>query len=101
MQVNAIIIGVSQDTWFRGSRDERQVTVLVCAEKDKVMGRKLRTTFEYTLGKDEVELANWSSMEFHPITLVVDTVKVGTGGQIRFGGIIDQSTLPKREVGKK
>lgn len=101
MRIEAMIIGVSKDTWFRGSRDEREVTVLNCVEHKSVMGKKLRETFEYTLGKEELALADWGALEFTPVVLVVEHIRVGTAGRIRFAGVIDQSSLPKKAASGK
>ena len=55
MRVEVYVAGVAREVWFRGSRDERQVTVLNCLDRQAHKGLKLKQTFDYTPTPDEVE----------------------------------------------
>ncbi|MBI4663225.1 MAG: hypothetical protein HY735_30835 [Verrucomicrobia bacterium] len=47
MKVKIYVAGVFRDVWFRGSRDERQVTLLNCLDRTAHEGLKLKQTFDY------------------------------------------------------
>ncbi|MBI4658531.1 MAG: hypothetical protein HY735_06730 [Verrucomicrobia bacterium] len=47
MKMEIHVAGVFRDVWFRGSRDERQVTLLNCLDRGAHEGLKLKQTFDY------------------------------------------------------
>ncbi|MGA2661660.1 MAG: hypothetical protein ABSH34_29610 [Verrucomicrobiota bacterium] len=76
MKVEVYVAGVSHEVWFRGSRDERQVTLLNCLDRCAHDGLKLKQTFDYTPTKDEEEEEE-ESIELEKLV----TVQVGGWGR--------------------
>ncbi len=89
------VAGVTHDVWFRGSRDERQVTLLNCLDRTAHEGRKLKQTFDYTPSQEEAEAIELEKLEGASITLAVDEIKAANGGRLKFRGKIDRGSVPK------
>jgi hypothetical protein len=53
MRVEVYGAGISREVWFRGSRDERQVTVLNCLDRQAHEGLKRKQTFDHTPTPEE------------------------------------------------
>ena len=47
MKMEIYVAAVSRDVWFRGSRDERQVTMLNCLDRAAHEGLMLKQTFDH------------------------------------------------------
>lgn len=95
MKLPILVVGVTSDQWFRGTRDERQVTVLNCFDGETFLGKKLKDTFDYTPTEDEQKALDLTKLEGSRITISVDGIKAASGGRLKFRGEIDRSTLPK------
>lgn len=95
MKVEVYVAGVAKEVWFRGSRDERQVTVLNCLDSKAHDGLKLKQTFDYTPTKDEDEAIELEKLDGAALVLAVDEIKAANGGRLKFKGKIDRSSLPK------
>jgi hypothetical protein len=52
MKIKVCVAGVTKEVCFRGSRDERQVTVLNCLDSEACEGLKLKQTFDYVPTKE-------------------------------------------------
>jgi len=95
MKLPILVVGVSSDQWFRGTRDERAVTVLNCFDSESFLGKKLKDTFDYTPTEDEQKQLDLTKLEGAKIIISVDGIKAASGGRLKFRGEIDRSTLPK------
>jgi len=98
MKVEVYVAGVSNEVWFRGTRDERQVTILNCLDSKAHDGLKLKQTFDYTPTKEEVELYDLEKLDGAGLTLAVDEIKAANGGRLKFKGKIDRSSVPKQAL---
>ena len=95
MRVEVYVAGVSKDTWFRGTRDERQVSVLNCLDRQAHEGMKFKQTFDYTPTPEEVEQIDIDRLDGATVVLAVEDIKPTNGGRLKFRGKIDRSSLPK------
>ena len=98
MKVEILVAGVAREVWFRGSRDERQVTVLNCLDRQVHDGLKLKQTFDYTPTKDEEEALDLDKLDGACLVLAVNEIKAGNGGRLKFRGKIDRASVPKTAV---
>ena len=98
MKVEIIVAGVAREVWFRGSRDERQVTVLNCLDRQGHDGLKLKQTFDYTPTKDEEEALDLDKLDGASLVLAVNEIKAANGGRLKFKGKIDRASVPKAAV---
>jgi hypothetical protein len=96
MKLEVYVAGVSHEVWFRGSRDERQVTVLNCLDRVAHDGLKLKQTFDYTPTKDEEEAFELEKLDGMTLVLGVEEIKAANGGRLKFKGKIDRSSVPKQ-----
>jgi len=98
MKVEAYIAGVAREVWFRGSRDERQVTVLNCLDRNAHEGLKLKQTFDYTPTKEEEEAIDLDKLDGSNLVLGVEEIKAANGGRLKFKGKIDRNSVPKQAL---
>ena len=98
MKVDIYVAGVSHDVWFRGSRDERQVTMLNCLDRLAHDGLKLKQTFDYVPTKDEEDGIELEKLEGLSLVLAVDEIKAANGGRRKFKGKIDRASVPKQAL---
>ena len=98
MKVEILVAGVAREVWFRGSRDERQVTVLNCLDRQVHDGLKLKQTFDYTPTKDEEEALDLDKLDGASLVLAVNEIKAANGGRLKFKGKIDRASVPKAAV---
>ena len=98
MKVDIYVAGVAHDVWFRGSRDERQVTMLNCLDRLAHDGLKLKQTFDYVPTKDEEEAIELEKLDGASLTLAVDEIKAANGGRLKFKGKIDRASVPKQAL---
>jgi len=104
MKAPVYVCGISKEVWFRKTRDERQVSVLNCLDREAHEGKKLKETFDYVPTPEEADELNIEALDGQNITLAVLQIKAATGGRLKFIGSIDRSTLPKgatKETGGK
>ena len=98
MKVEIYVAGVSRDVWFRGSRDERQVTMLNCLDRTAHEGLKLKQTFDYVPTKDEEDAVDLEKLDGCCLVLAVDEIKAANGGRLKFKGKIDRASVPKQAL---
>lgn len=98
MKVEVLIAGVTHDTWFRGTRDERQVTNLNCLDMTAHLGLKLKQTFDFVPSKEDADGIDLEALEGRRITVAVSEIKAGSAGRLKFAGQIDRSSLPKEAL---
>jgi hypothetical protein len=99
MRIKCLVVGVVQESWFRGTKDERQVTILNLIDRDVFLGHKLRDAFDYQPTKEETEQINLASLDGAEISLGVHVLKPSSGGRFKLIGSIDRSGLPKTALG--
>jgi hypothetical protein len=95
MKIEVYVAGVSHDVWFRGSRDERQVTMLNCLDRSAHDGLKLKQTFDYVPTPDEEEAIELEKLDGLSLVLAVEEIKAANGGRLKFKGKIDRNSVPK------
>ena len=103
MKIEVYVAGVSQEVWFRGTRDERQVIMLNCLDRHAHDGMKLKQTFDYTPSKDEADSFDLEKLDGSTLVMAVEEIKPANGGRLKFKGKIDRNSVPKtalREVSK-
>ena len=98
MKMEILVAGVAREVWFRDSRDERQVTVLNCLDRQVHDGLKLKQTFDYTPTKDEEEALDLDKLDGASLVLAVNEIKAANGGRLKFRGKIDRASVPKGAV---
>lgn len=98
MKIEVYVAGVSQDVWFRDTRDERQVTMLNCLDRQAHDGLKLKQTFDYTPTKEEQDAYELQKLDGATLILAVDEIKAANGGRLKFRGKIDRSSVPKQAL---
>lgn len=98
MKIEVYVAGVSQDVWFRGTRDERQVTMLNCLDRQAHDGLKLKQTFDYTPTREEAETLELERLDGALLTLGVEEIKAANGGRLKFRGKIDRASVPKQAL---
>ncbi len=98
MKVELYVAGVSHEVWFRGSRDERQVTVLNCLDRIAHDGLKLKQTFDYTPTKEEEDAIELERLDGVTLVLGVEEIKAANGGRLKFKGRIDRGSVPKQAL---
>jgi hypothetical protein len=95
VKIEVYVAGVANDVWFRGTRDERQVTMLNCLDRQAHDGLKLKQTFDYTPTKEESEAFELEKLDGATLVLAVDEIKAANGGRLKFRGKIDRANVPK------
>jgi hypothetical protein len=95
MRVEIYVAGVSKETWFRDTKDQRQVSVLNCLDRQAHDGLKIKQTFDYTPSVDEVEAIDIDKLDGATLVLGIEEIKPTNGGRLKFRGKIDRSSLPK------
>lgn len=98
MRVEVYVAGVAREVWFRGSRDERQVTVLNCLDRQAHEGLKLKQTFDYTPTPEEAEAIDLDKLDGANLVLGVDDIKAANGGRLKYKGKIDRNSVPKQAL---
>jgi len=98
MKVEIYVAGVAHDVWFRGSRDERQVTMLNCLDRTAHDGLKLKQTFDYVPTKEEEDAIELEKLDGACLVLGVEEIKAANGGRLKFKGKIDRSSVPKQAL---
>jgi hypothetical protein len=90
-----MVIAVAKDIWFRGEKDERQVTILNCIDRDAHLALKLKESFDYQPSREEAAELNLDVLDGAELVLAVSHIKPSSGGRLKLMGQIDRSTLPK------
>jgi len=95
MKVEVYVAGVSREVWFRDTRDERQVMLLNCLDRQAHDGMTLKQTFDYTPTKEEGEALDLEKLDGATLVLAVEEIKPANGGRLKFKGKIDRNSVPK------
>lgn len=94
MKAKVLVLGVSSQTWFRGTRDERAVPCLNCMDAETLDGKAIKQTFDYFPSEDENKEIDLTKLNMQPLVLAVEDIRPGNG-RLTFRGSIDRSSLPK------
>lgn len=98
MKLNVFVAQVTPETWFRDTRDERQVLKLSCLDRESFLGLKLVQTFDYMPSQEEAEEIDLMKLDGASVALSVSEFKPANGGRLVAKGKLDRSTLPKEAV---
>src|SRR5262245_9240285 len=98
MKIEVYVAGVSHEVWFRGSRDERQMTLLNCLDRTSHEGLKLKQTFDYTPTNEEQQAIELEKLDGLSLVLAVEEIKAANGGRLKFRGKIDRASVPKQAL---
>ncbi len=98
MKMEIYVAGVTREVWFRGSRDERQVTLVNCLDRTAHEGLKLKQTFDYVPSKDEEEAVDLEKLDGCCLVLAVEEIRAANGGRLRFRGKIDRTSVPQQAL---
>lgn len=93
MQIKALVVGISDEVWFKGTRDERKVQQLNCLDRVSCAGQKLKNTFDYTPSAEELLTINVPALDGQLITIGVSDIQV-SNARMKVRGRIDLETLP-------
>lgn len=94
MKLNVFVAGVAHETWFRDTRDERQVCVLNCLDREAFLGMKFKQTFDYGPSREEAEALDLDKLDGVTLSIAVENIKAVNGGRLKVLGKIDRSTIP-------
>lgn len=98
MKLNVFVAGVAHETWFRDTRDERQVTILNCLDRDAFLGMKLKQTFDYAPTQEEAADIDLEKLDGCTLALAVESMKSSTAGRFKVSGKIDRAGVPKEAL---
>ena len=93
MYCKAMVVGVVQETWFRGKRDERQVQVLNCLDVACEHGGQMKQTFDYTPSQEESGSLDLSKLLMQSVYIGITDISVGGGGRLKLKGSLDLSAI--------
>lgn len=93
MKLEVLVVGIVEETWFKGTRDERAVKMLNCLDRVSCAGQKIKATFDYTPSPEELEYINLSALEMQPLTIGPSDFTV-TNGRLKVRGKIDLDSVP-------
>src|SRR5690349_125228 len=92
MQIKCLVVGISLETWFKGTRDERQVKQLNLLDCDTQC--QMKETFDYTPSEEELKLMEPEALRMGTISLGVTQFAVNNGRLRVARGKIDVGTIP-------
>lgn len=95
MKLEVIVAGVAEETWFRGQRDERQVYVMNCLDRQAFLGQKMKLTFDFVPDEADAESLDIPALDGATLALSVSEIKAASGGRLKFKGKVDLSSVPK------
>lgn len=89
-----MINDVSSEKWFRGSRDEREVPILIVIDRHRGWnGRLCSQSMRYVPSAEETQQVDFSKLLDQTIDISVQTLKFDRD-QLKVTGAIDYSTIP-------
>lgn len=98
MKLQVLVVGLNHETWFRDTRDERQVTTLNCLDRETHLGEKLKQTFDYNPTPEETAEIDLEKLDGEKLLLAVREIKAATGGRLSMRGKIDRASVPASAV---
>lgn len=97
MRIKVLVAGLNSETWFKGQRDERNVSILNCLDADKHVEQALKETFDYAPNEEELKAIDFEKLRLREIVLGVSGYKV-TNARLKLRGAIDRSSVPKEAL---
>lgn len=100
MKMEVYVAGVGEETWFRETKDERQVVVLTLLDAkahdchDGTAGVKLKQTFDYVPSKEENAVIDLQKLDGETIIFAASEISPGNG-RIKMRGKLDRASIPK------
>jgi len=89
MLINATVVNVAQETWFQGTKDERQVDMLNLIDRDFESGQTMQRAFVLHLPK-EMGTTHAKSLLGKDVKIGVRDWKINKGGVLQaVGRILD------------
>lgn len=95
MKIQLMVVGVAHETWFKGQRDERQVTQLLCVDADPFLGSIMGQMLTYTPTAEEAKDLDLEKLNGRKLAFGVTEFRPGQGGKLNVRGKLDRSGLPK------
>lgn len=92
MIVKALVVGVVEETWFKGTKDERKVKQLNLMDTDKFC--QMKESFDYTPKEEELAVLDLEHLELSVITVGVSMFTKENGRLKVTRGKIDLDTVP-------
>lgn len=93
MKIKALVVAVSDETWFKGTRDERAVCIPNLLDAEAHDGILMKNTFDYSPGQEDAGI-EWHALVGKPIVFACREIKQGQGGRLKMSGKVDRSSLP-------
>jgi len=94
MQIQMAVVQLSEQTWFKGEKNERVVQVLVLMDADKDKTSVMPSTVDYVMTLDEEKDINPEALIGTRVTIGCNGIKL-SNNRHRFMGKLDRSTLAK------
>lgn len=98
MKIIALCVGVVHETWFRDTRDERQVSLLSLVDADSFLDKKLGQMLTYAPSPDEQKELLLDKLDMVKLSIAVSEIRPSQGGKLGIRGMIDRSTVPAAAV---
>lgn len=92
MQVKVLCVGLSDETWFKGTKDERKVKQLNLLDTDTFC--QVKETFDYVIPKEEEDKLDPEALRMSTFTLGVSVWQKENGRLKASRGKIDLGTVP-------
>jgi hypothetical protein len=93
MKIEGLIVDLTEEVWFKGTKDERKVKGLVLLDRVSCAGQKMKNTFDYTPSLEELAQLNISALDGQHVVIGVNDVAVNNG-RMRVRGKLDMEALP-------
>lgn len=97
MEVKVLVVGIIDETWFKGTKEERAVKILNCLDRVSSAGQKLKNTFDYTPAPEELEKFSVAFLDGQPITIGVSDWTI-SNGRLKARGRIVADSVPVEAV---
>lgn len=95
MRLKVTVVDDAPETWFKGTRDQRDVRTLLLLDAEPFLNTRFKNTLEYTLLEEDAEKIPPGTLVGQVVNLAVRELKPGTGGRLKVSGALDLSVLPK------
>lgn len=97
MRVKVMVVGITPETWFRGTKDERQVNLLNCLDVERHVGQAVKDTFDYNPTEEERKQIDLDKLLMQPILIGVSGFKI-SNARLKVNGAIDVGSVPSAAI---
>jgi hypothetical protein len=94
MRITGTVLAVENETWFKGTKDERAVPQLNCLDLIRNGEPHMKNTFDFTIAREDADIAVESLIGCE-VTFLTNKASVSSGGRLSFSGRILRDKLPK------